>query len=218
MSFVTLTTTQRTPEWHAARLGRLTGSCAGDMLAKVKTGEAASRRNLRIRLVLERLTGVSQEDGYVSRDMQRGTDLEAAALAAYEAETGEVVRRVGFLAHPELQAGCSPDGEIDHFTGLIELKCPRSANHLDYLRGGVPAGYEAQCRHNMFIAGAAWCDLASYDPRFPSSLRLKITRLTMTDGERKAYELLVRMFLAECDRELAEVESMAHGVLTGAAA
>lgn len=217
MSFLTLTTDQRTPEWHQARLGRLTGSSAADMLAKIKTGEAAGRRNLRVRLVLERLTGESQEDAYVSKDMQRGTDLESDAFKAYEAETGNLVRRVGFLAHPELMAGCSPDGEVDHFGGIVELKVPKSATHLDYLRGGLPEAYRYQCQHNLWITGAQWCDFVSWDPRFPPSLRLKITRLTMDGAARKSYELLVRMFLAECDREYLEIEAMASAP-AGAAA
>lgn len=212
MSFLILTDDQRTDAWHAARLGRLTGSCAADMLAKIKTGEAAARRNLRVRLALEKLTGVSQEDVFVSRDMQRGTDMEADAFKAYEAETGTLTRRVGFIAHPELSAGCSPDGEVDHFAGIVELKVPKSATHLDYLRGGVPSAYLAQCQHNLWISGARWADFVSYDPRFPAALRLKITRVTMEDAERKAYELLVRMFLAEVDREVAEIQALAASV------
>jgi hypothetical protein len=43
--------------------------------------------------------------------------MEADAFAAYEAATGNLARRVGFLAHPELMAGCSPDGEVGNFTG-----------------------------------------------------------------------------------------------------
>src|SRR5262245_64762264 len=104
---IMLTDTQRTDEWYYARLGRITGSVAGDMLATIKKGESASRRNLRTRLVLERLTGVSQESRYVSVDMQYGIDREPAALVDYEARTGYMVRRVGFCAHDELQAGAS---------------------------------------------------------------------------------------------------------------
>lgn len=209
MSFLTLTAEQRTDAWRAARLGRVTGSCASDMLAKIKTGEAAGRRNLRIRLVLEQLTGVSQEDGFVSRDMQRGIELEPAAILAYEVETGRLVRRSGFLAHPTLMAGCSPDGIIGNFAGLLEAKCPKSATHLDYLRGEVPGDYLKQCQHNLWISGAPWCDFVSYDPSFaPLGLALKITRIYMDDAQRSAYELLVRMFLGEVERERLEVERL----------
>jgi len=208
---------QRSPEWRALRLGRLTGTSAVDMLATIKTGEAAARRNLRIRLVLERLTGQPQDDAYVSPDMQRGNELEAEAFAAYEAATGNLARRVGFLAHPELMTGCSPDGEIDAFAGLLELKCPKSAMHLSYLRSKEPPyDYLCQVRHNLWISGAEWADFVSFDPRFPPALRLLITRVTMSEAERKAYELLVRMFLKEVDDELAEVKAMADAGMVAA--
>jgi hypothetical protein len=58
----------------------------------------------------------------------------------------------------------------------------------------------------------------SFDPRFPPTLRLKVARITMDAAERSAYELLVRLFLAEVEREYREVEAMAAGVPAGAAA
>lgn len=210
MNFRVVTTDQRTDAWRAARVGHLTGSRASDMLATIKKGEAAGRRNLRVQLVLERLTGQPQEDGFQSKDMQRGTEMEAEAFAAYEALTGNLTRRAGFLAHHELLAGCSIDGEVNNYTGIIELKVPKSATHLDYLRSReVPGDYLKQVQHNLWITDAQWCDFISYDPRFPESLRLLITRVTMDEAQRKSYELLVRMFLTEVEKELDEVKAMA---------
>lgn len=216
MNFQVFDFAQRSPEWYAIRCGKLTGSCAADMLATIKSGEAAARRDLRTRLVIERLTGEPQEDGFISADMRRGMELEADAFKAYEAFTGEMVRRTGFVAHASLPTGCSPDGVIGNFRALIELKVPKSATHLKYLRSrAVPSDYLAQVRHALWLTDAECCDFVSFDPRFPPSLRLMITRVTMTEAERTAYELLVRMFLAEVDREFAEVEAMA---VEGAAA
>jgi hypothetical protein len=130
---------QRTPEWHAARLGVLTGSRASDAFAVLKKGgESTSRRNLRLQLVLERLTGQSQESGYVTAAMERGILLEPDACAAYEAETGVLVTSVGFIAHDTLAAGCSPDGLTED--GLIEIKCPGAASRVCARRvaAGVP--------------------------------------------------------------------------------
>jgi len=208
--FDVLTTDQRSPEWFAARLGRLTGSRASDAFATVAKGEAAARRNLRTQLVLERLMNVVQEDNFQSYDMRRGTELEPIAFAAYEALTGTIVHRAGFLAHPELMAGCSVDGEIGHFTGLIEIKCPKAATHLGYLRSQrVPEDYLTQVRHCLWVTGAIWCDFISFHPAFPESLRLLITRVAMSAAERAGYELNVRQFLREVDAEFAEVSRMA---------
>lgn len=201
-----LTTDQRTPEWFLARTGRLTGSAAADMLAAVKTGEAAARRDLRVRLVVERLTGELQEDGYTNAAMQRGIDKEPDALAAYEALSGLMAWPVGFLAHDDLMAGCSPDGMVDNSNGVLELKCPKSATHLSYLKAGkIPSTYMPQLTHNLWITGAAWCDFVSFDDRFPADLQIVRYRLEAESVDLKAYELLVRMFLAEVDKEVEEL-------------
>jgi hypothetical protein len=112
---------QRSPEWFAARAGKVTGSRAADVLAKVKSGEAAARRDYRLQLAVERITGTPMENGFVSADMQRGIDLEATAAARYEAATGHLLRHTGFLAHDTLAAGCSLDGDVDDFTGIVEI-------------------------------------------------------------------------------------------------
>lgn len=207
-----ITCDQRSPEWHQARLGKLTGSVVGEAFATIKGGAwGAGRRNLRIRLVLERLTGRSQENGFHSADMDRGIELEDAARRAYEAETGRLVEPVGFVQHDALLTGCSPDGVIgslDAIEGVIEIKAPKAATHLDYLRGGLPRDYYLQIVHSLWLTGATWGDFASYCPEFPDALRLKITRVTVTDAERAAHELAVRLFLSECEKEEHDVRAL----------
>jgi YqaJ-like viral recombinase domain len=209
MIAVASTLTQRTPEWFAARCGRLTGTGAAAMVTTIRSGEAAARRDLRTDLVVERLTGISRDQfGYKSPEMQWGIDHEADARRAYEAETGAVVTACGFLAHPELLTGCSPDGLIRD-VGVLEVKCPKPATHLETLRSRrVPAIYLPQVRHALWITGAAWCDFVSFDPRFPGPLSLAIVRITLDAGERAGWEVIVRSFLTEVDRELREVEQL----------
>lgn len=185
-----------------------TASRAGDMMATIKSGEAAARRDLRVQLVCERLTGVSQENGYVNADMQRGIDKEADALMAYEALTGQLAQPVGFIAHDELLAGCSPDGLIGDVGGL-ELKCPKSATHLAYLRSkSVPKDYLYQMVHGLWITGAQWWDFVSFDDRFPPPLQVFHIRLQRNDTDVKAYEVMARAFLNEIDREVEEVRKL----------
>jgi putative phage-type endonuclease len=202
-AFTVCTAPQRSPEWFAARLGRVTGSRAADVLATIKSGEAAARRDYRMDLVTERLTRQPADaDGFVSADMQRGVELEAEARAAYEADTGVLVDQTGFLAHADLMVGCSLDGHVGDFAGIIEIKCPRSANHLAAVRaGGVPSKYLPQITHNLWVTGAAWCDFVSYDPRFPYALRLYVARIEASALDLAGYEKKVRAFLAEVDAE-----------------
>lgn len=217
--FLEITAAQRTPAWYQARVGRLTASRAADMLATIKSGEAAARRDLRLQLVCERLTGQSQDSDFCGADMQRGIDLEPRAFAAYEAQTGQLAHRVGFLAHPTLMAGCSPDGQVDDFCGIVELKCPKPAIHLGYLQANqIPRDYLAQMTHALWISGAAWCDFLSYNDRLPAPLQVFLKRVTRADVNLADYERKALAFLAEVDRATAALRTLSDlpGVLAEA--
>lgn len=198
---------QRTPAWYAARLGKLTGSCVAEAFATRKDKqEAAGRRNTRLRLALERITGKPQDNGYESKAMQRGAELESLAIAAYEAEVGIFVEPVGFIEHDTIAAGCSPDGLTSD--GGTEIKCPEIAAHYDYLRGGLPNGYFLQCVHGLWLTGRAWWDFVSFHPDFPAPLRLKRTRIYADKVDLVAHELNVVTFLAEVDKEVEAVKAL----------
>mgnify|MGYP003393010889 CR=1 FL=1 len=212
MSFVVIDAAQRSPEWFAARLGRLTGSRASDMLATLKGGsEAAGRRNLRVQLVLERLTKKCQENGFVSPAMLQGIEREAEAYAYYEALTGQMLTRTGFLAHDELAVGCSLDGHVGDFEAIIEIKSPTPAVHLDYVKSGkVPGDYLKQVTHALWLTNAEWCDWMSYNPDFPEPLKAKVVRVNRADVDIKAYEVAALSFLAEVDREYDAIRTMSE--------
>jgi len=167
---------QGSAEWLAARAGCLTASAIADMLAKTKTGESASRANLRARLVAERLTGVPQ-DSFSSAAMQWGNEQEPFARAAYEIRTGNLVDQTGLVMHPSIPyAGASPDGLVDDL-GLVEIKCPNTATHIEYLLAGTPPKkYQPQMLWQMECTGRHWCDFVSFDPRMPESLQLFVVR------------------------------------------
>jgi predicted phage-related endonuclease len=209
VKFRVLECDQRSDEWRTARAGRLTGSRAAEMLAKIKTGEAAARRDLRMQLVCERLTGIPQDDDYVNREMQRGIDLEPEAYGEYEAVTGTLVERSGFITCDEIMAGCSLDGHVGDFDGIVEVKCPKSATHLRYLQGGlVPSEYLPQLRHNAWVTGAKWADFVSYDNRFPEDLRFFRVRIGRDKLNIEAYEKEALAFLAEVDKAVASVTAL----------
>jgi predicted phage-related endonuclease len=210
MSFSIIDAEQRSPEWFSARLGRLTGSRACDVLATIKSGEAAARRDYRMQLVCERLTGQMQEEVFVNAAMVRGIECEPLAFKAYEARTGHVVNRSGFLAHTDYLVGCSLDGHIGAFEGILELKCPKSATHLKYLRAGVmPPDHLPQVLHNLWVTGAQWCDFVSFDDRFPEQLSLFVVRVPRDDAAILTYERAALAFLAEVDAEVAAVSGLA---------
>lgn len=197
---------QRSEAWYAARAGRLTGSVAADMMAKIKSGEAAARRNLRAKLVLERVTGRSQEGDFVSKDMQRGIDLEAEAFGEFEALSGVILQRCGFLAMGE-DFGCSLDGYIGNFDELASIKCPNDANHMAYWIGGkqVSKDYVEQCRHELWVTGAKRHHFLSYNPNFPPKLRVYYITLDAPQLDLGSYEAEAVKFMAEVRDEAEQI-------------
>lgn len=208
--FTIIDAEQRSPAWFQARAGRLTGSHAVGMLAIVQKGEAAGRRNLRAQLMLERITGKSQDSGGFQSDaMRQGIEREADAAALYEALTGRLLVATGFLSHNTHLAGCSLDGHVDDFTGIFEAKSPIAATHLEYLTTGIiPGEYQKQITHNLWISKAKWCDWLSFNPDFPEELRARLVRVYRDESVIAEYEAKALAFLAEVDAEVLRVRKM----------
>jgi putative phage-type endonuclease len=197
---------QRTPEWIEARIGKVTASRIDCVLAEIKKGEAASRRNYRAEIVIETLTGLPA-DNYISKEMQWGIDTEPFARAAYELQNDVMVATVGFANHPAIaRFGASPDGLVGE-DGLVEIKCPNTATHLDYLlTGEVPADYQPQMLVAMACTGRDWCDFVSFDPRMPQHLQLFVRRFERDNFRITEIEQKVEKFLDEVDEMLMRLD------------
>jgi putative phage-type endonuclease len=199
--------TQGSPEWLQARVGLVTASRVADIIAKTKSGPSTSRQNYLGELVAERLTGASAESAYMNDDMRRGVELEPHARFAYEVLTGRVVSECGLVLHDTLKAGASPDGLVDA-DGLVEIKCPRTHIHIDYLEvGKPPTKYQPQMAWQCICTGRAWVDFVSYDPRMPERLQLFVVRFTPELGYLRELEAEVSAFIAEVD---AKVEALSR--------
>lgn len=193
---------QRSPEWFAARLGKVTGSRVADLMAKTKSGYSASRANYMAELICERLTG-EQAERFQNAAMQHGTDTEPQARAAYEFMTDRAVVETGFTIHPTIaDFGASPDGLIGA-DGLLEIKCPNTATHVDtLLTETVPAKYITQMQAQMACTGRAWCDFVSFDPRLPSDLQMWVTRVQRDPVFITDMEAEIAAFLTELDAKV----------------
>ena len=188
---------QRSEEWFKARLGKVTASRVADIFAKIKSGESASRRNYKIQLVSERLTGEKQET-YINQAMQDGIDREFYARERYVQQFGEV-EEVGFIQHPTLEAGASPDGIVGE-DGIIEIKCPMGTTHTETLMSqDVPSKYMPQIQFQLLCTGRKWCDFVSYNPMFPEHLQVFVKRVEADVDYQKELEVEVKQFLSEVD-------------------
>lgn len=201
---------QGSEEWLAARAAKVTASRMPDVIAKIKTGEAAARRDYRAQIVAEILTGRPQESGYINDEMRWGIEQEPYARAAYEISLDCLVDTVGLVLHPTIdRSAASPDALVDP-DGLIEIKCPKTATHLQYLMdGAVPRDYRPQMLWQMACTGRAWCDFVSFDPRLPEKMRLFVKRLPRDDARIAELEREVISFLADVDKMLAAVRMFA---------
>jgi putative phage-type endonuclease len=197
---------QRSPEWIAARLGSLGASRLHEAIAKTKNGYAASRANLMADLIIERLTGQPAPQ-YLNAAMQWGIDQEAAARAAYEFLTNSTVTECGLFAHPNIPyTHASPDGLVGE-EGLVEIKCPNTAQHIDTLLGSaIEHRYIVQMQWQMACTGRQWCDYVSFDPRLPMPLHIHVQRIGRNDKIIEELEREVITFLAELDARLAKLQ------------
>jgi putative phage-type endonuclease len=199
---------QRSNEWFALRLGKVTASRVADLMAKTKTGYSATRENYMAQLVVERISN-SQAESFTNAAMQWGTDQEPYARAEYEATQGAMVEECGFVSHPTIEmAGASPDGLVGD-DGLIEIKCPNTATMIDVLLTGVVASkYNTQMQFQMACTGRQWCDYVVFDPRMPAKAQMFIKRVARDEAFIAEMEAEVTKFLSEVAEKVAKIQSI----------
>lgn len=196
---------QRTPEWYAARLGKVTASRVADVMAKTKTGYSASRNNYMAQLICERLTG-KPTDTFSNAAMQRGTELEPMARSFYEVKNDLLVIESGLVVHPEIESfGASPDGLVE-VVGLVEIKCPNTWTHIETLKSGKPKSeYITQMQAQMACTGRAWCDFVSFDDRLPDDLAYFQTRIERDEKFIETMLQEIRIFLGEMEKTIQQL-------------
>jgi hypothetical protein len=201
---------QGSDEWKRARAGSLGASQIHEALARTKNGWGASRANIIAQLVIERLTG-EPSASFESAAMAWGREKEADARDAYSFYHGVKVAEVGIIKHPLIDGThCSPDGLVGE-DGLVELKAPNSSTHLDILlTKKFPAKYELQAMWQMACSGRKWCDLASFDPRFPEHLKLFVRRVHRDDKHIEELETEVIKFLSEVEDKVASLNALSE--------
>lgn len=184
---------QNTAAWREARAGKITASRMADVMAFTpgegfyksgpRKGQPKVATPLKARtdyigdILAELLTGEPKVQ-VRARPLDWGHDVEAAARAAYEAETGCIVTLAGFVLHPELPfIGCSPDGFVET-DGQCQIKCPSNpAVHIETICYGMPDEHIPQVQAELMVTGREWSDFISFDPRMPPHLRLYRQRI-----------------------------------------
>lgn len=131
--------------------------------------------------IVQLMIGV-QSDDYVSFDMQRGIDLEPIAVSKYESEKMVTVYGKERYFHPDYEfISGEPDGLIGE-DGIIEVKCPNSANHFkNLLEAEQIHQYRWQIQGYMWLTKREWVDFCSFNPDYPDKYELSINRVIRDD-------------------------------------
>ena len=186
--------------WFNARTGKITASRMAAAMSYLKNGsESSERRKLKIEVLAERLTG-DIVPKYQNEFMLHGIENEPLAKEAFEAHTGLLVTDIGFVDHPRIEnCGASPDGLVSD-GALIEVKCPSTGKHLEYLLSGeVPEEYKPQMILQAACMGKSTVYFVSYDPRLPPKQGLFIKKYEPTQEEIEKVEAAAIKFLEEVD-------------------
>jgi putative phage-type endonuclease len=192
---------QGTDLWKRVRLGHVTASNVADVMAKGKgESESITRHKYKMRLLAERIVTDPSFESFTSPAMEWGIEQEQFACIAYEEQKNVLVERTGFWLHPTIKwLGVSPDRLVGD-DGLIEVKCPNSTTHLDYLMTNkVPAEYVKQIQCQLWVTGRQWCDFVSYDSRLRRHNQLLIVRAERNEELIAEMEVEVKKFLAEIE-------------------
>lgn len=182
---------QRSEEWFAERAGKITASCMHIVMlerdrAPFKSGPRKGQdkpppkalTDYAYQLAAERLTGKPRKQAS-GKALAWGQDVEPAAIAAYQAETGDIVTLCGFVPHPtHAFIGASPDFLVNE-DGGGEVKSPESSEvHLETLLTGLPPEHIEQIQGGLWATNRQWWDFVSFHPDFPQNLRLYVQRVT----------------------------------------
>jgi predicted phage-related endonuclease len=169
-------------------------------MATTKTGESAYRKKYKIQLVAERLTGVATTF-FVNSAMQWGTDHEDEAAEQFSIQTGLLLDEIGFVKHPTLMCGVSPDRVIltpDY--PVLEIKCPETATHVEWMLDGVlPEQHKPQVMGQMWLMNCPYAYFCSYDPRMPGNAQLFIVKVERDDVYIEKLKAEIIKFLSEVD-------------------
>lgn len=196
---------QGTEAWKLLRCGSVGASDAPRVVRRTKSGYSADRENLMAAKVLERLTGVPVEIPKTFAMLQ-GTAREPEARMLYEMVRGVEVEEAGLVPHPLIKgAHASPDGYVSG-TGLIEIKAPMPAAHLDTLiTETISEGHIVQMQWQMACTGRHYCDFVSFNPDFPPAMQLWISRVNRDPRFIGELEGEIRQFIRELEAKVAKL-------------
>lgn len=195
---------QGTAEWLRVRAGIPTASSFDKLLTP--GGEVSKQaKDYQLSLLAERMMGRPLVE-HVSFWMERGSQMEAEAVAYYHFQRDVHTTPVGFITNDAGTIGASPDRLVGD-DGLLEIKCPAPHTHVGYLlRKPVDAKYWPQIQGQLWICERQWVDIESYHPELPEV----IIRVERDEKYIEKLSKVVTAFSEELERQYAEIEAQGY--------
>lgn len=166
---------QNTDEWDLLRLGKITSSKLGVIMANNGKAFSDTAKKYAVQLALEQLTNEKSKNGFSNAHTERGHEQEPLARMEYEARYFCNVTNGGFFCGGDI--GCSPDGLVDE-DGVIEIKSVIAPVHFaNVKRGNIDPAYNWQCIGNVWLTGRDYLDFVSYCQDFPEGKRIFVKRI-----------------------------------------
>ena len=185
---------QGSPEWHAARAGKIKGSVCAAYEGKHKYMKPADL----VRQEVRALSNAPSEFTMVPA-VAHGSNMEEHARVFLEKLQGYTVEETGLVVHPKYDfLAASPDGLVN-LDGCCEFKCPYPKyTKTPYSVYDKPM-YLMQVYMQMEVLDVDWCDFLCYLATSPTSE----PQYTLERVERKEdflSELLSRKYLPQADK------------------
>jgi hypothetical protein len=139
---------QQSVEWHEVKHGKVGGTLSKGLFTKGDT--------LFLHILSQRIEPFDAdeiEDGFESKAMQRGNDLEPLAVQYVEEYTGIKFNSTGWLQCEENELlGISPDAISECLKISIEAKCPGAKEHTETIyKNEIPLKHINQIVHSFIV-------------------------------------------------------------------
>lgn len=181
---------QNSEEWEQLRLGKVTASNFGTIMANDGGAFGEPAKRYALQLALEIINNQKAEYSFSNQHMERGHEQEPIARTLYENEYFVDMTNGGFFDCGDY--GDSPDGLVDD-DGVIEIKSVIASTHFATLkRNSFDPSYKWQLIGHLDCTGRDWVDFISYCSDFPEHKQLIVYRLNRSDCEQDIERLINR--------------------------
>jgi hypothetical protein len=166
---------QNTDDWLDYRMGKITSSCFGEVMANEGNAFGDPAKDYALQLALVRITGVRYESTFTNSHMERGHEQEPLARMLYEDTFFCDVDNGGWFDCGNI--GCSPDGLVGT-DGEIEIKSVTAKVHYaNVKRNNIDPTYKWQIYGNLKYTGRQWIDFVSFCDEYPVGKKLFVYRV-----------------------------------------